>query len=302
MDPEPGCGGCGSGDDQRVECQNTLRDIGILKVHWECWSDCNLSCRFCYRSRGAVLDNLDAKKLIGSVVYGGASQIVFAGGDPSLRRDLLELVEYSHKLHLKVEIQTNCHFVSAVTHDALLAADLVGVSIDGPTDEIHDKFRGKRSNFDRVVAVVEMLEQHHRPFVVRSIAAQSNAEFLPLLGPFLSSFESLRRWAVVQFSPVEDGYRNRVEFEISDQDYSRTASLCRETYSGGAEVDTYRNSQKGGVYCLVSPAGGVFGRAELASIDSHPIVGDMLRGHLDEIAANLLFDPVRHDARYGHLM
>lgn len=32
------------------ECRDAFKRIGLSKLHWECWSDCNLHCKFCYRT------------------------------------------------------------------------------------------------------------------------------------------------------------------------------------------------------------------------------------------------------------
>src|SRR5919199_122548 len=88
------------------QCRNSFKRLGVIKVHWECWSACSLACSFCYRTRGNPLDTEGAKKLLQAISTSGALRIVFAGGDPSLRPDIAQLIHYAHSLNLQVEVHT----------------------------------------------------------------------------------------------------------------------------------------------------------------------------------------------------
>ncbi|MDO5373175.1 MAG: radical SAM protein [Corynebacterium glutamicum] len=110
-------------------CHNSFKEKGIVKVHWETWSDCNLGCAFCYRSIATPLTTAKAKKLLSALSWCGVNTVVFAGGDPTLRKDLPELISFAAKLLLKVEVQTNAHFLPHDTEQSLLSddVDLIGL-------------------------------------------------------------------------------------------------------------------------------------------------------------------------------
>ncbi len=78
--------------------------------------------------------------LLANIAASGANRIVFAGGDPSLRKDLPDLAPAAKSSGLQVEIQTNAHVTSAALEAALKHADGVGLSLDGPSPEVHDGF------------------------------------------------------------------------------------------------------------------------------------------------------------------
>src|SRR5215472_11967938 len=144
------CAGCGA-TTVRTECLNSFRRLGLIKVHWECWSNCNLPCEFCYRTLGQALPTDEAKRLISAVRTGGVETIVFAGGDPSIRPDICELVSSAREQALNVEVQTNAQYTSEEFLHALRTVQLVGLSLDGPNQDVHDAFRGKPGNFERVL-------------------------------------------------------------------------------------------------------------------------------------------------------
>jgi MoaA/NifB/PqqE/SkfB family radical SAM enzyme len=240
--------------------------------------------------------------LIGALAHGGVRQIVFAGGDPSLRRDLGDLIDFSATLGLGVEVQTNAQFQPRPVLDALLRADLVGLSIDGATRESHDAMRGKPGNFARVLRLAGILEEHARPFVVRTVVSKKSAPGLAGLGTMLSQFAHLTRWSLVQFGAIEDGYRNRSAHEQSDDAFFEASSACAAEYSGPGSVNIYPNAEKVGVYFLISPNGDVFGNVAAAAVQQHPVVGNVITGHARDIAPRVGVQRPAHEGRYLTLM
>ncbi|MCQ5375911.1 MAG: radical SAM protein, partial [Methanomassiliicoccales archaeon] len=82
-----------------------------IHVGWQCTTECNLQCVHCYANAGlrslTELHTKEAMKLIESVAEIGARSIVFTGGEPLMRKDLFELVEFARDHHLFVIIATN---------------------------------------------------------------------------------------------------------------------------------------------------------------------------------------------------
>ncbi|HEX5403047.1 MAG TPA: radical SAM protein [Pseudonocardiaceae bacterium] len=301
-DAAPSCPACDRSTIDDPDCVSAYRRAGIIKAHWECWSDCNLSCSFCYRSRSIPLDTENAKSMLRALVHGGVSQIVFAGGDPSLRRDLGELIDFSIELGLCVEVQTNSQFQARPVLDALLRADLVGLSMDGAIAEGHDAMRGKAGNYSRVMRLANFLESRSRPFVVRTVVSRKSAPGLHGLGLALSGFQYLRRWSLVQFGVIEDGYRNREVHELSDDEFSVEAAVYAAEYSGPGSVNIYPNVNKVGVYFLIGSNGDVFGDVAAGPVRQHPIIGNVTADHARDLALRLKIRPDMHKMRYATLM
>src|SRR5206468_9954060 len=92
-----------------------------------------------------------AKNLISSVSTSGVQTIVFAGGDPSIRPDISSLIRFARELALRVEVQTNAHHTPKEFLKELQSVELVGLSLHGPNAAVHDAFRNKIGNFERVL-------------------------------------------------------------------------------------------------------------------------------------------------------
>lgn len=293
------CGGCGSGSVQAV-CVDAFAKAGVSKIHWECWSECNLPCAFCFRMKGQALDTAESIELLRIVKTGGTKTIAFAGGDPSLRTDLTDLVDFAKTCGLVVEIQTNSQHQPVSFLSTLENVDLVGVSLDANEAECHDLFRGKPGNFKQVIRLLDFLEDCRTPVVVRSVVSALNYDSVPPVADVLRNYNNVVRWSLLEFTPIGSGFDNRAQFELPRQQYELTAAEAKRRAGTDIEIDIYRNEDKAGTYALVTPDGQLYGTAEGKDGD-YPKVGSVLDTHLTELVRRLVFDPKRHEKRYADL-
>lgn len=272
----------------------------IVRAHWDCWSECNLACPFCFRSRGNPLDTRQAIKAIDRLAAGGVAQLAFTGGDPSLRRDLEELVTHAKAVGLAVEVLTNGHMQLPRVISALLTADLVGLSLDGATAAAHDTFRARTGNHRRVLQLIERLENEMVPYVVRTVVSAANITEVPAIGHALRDRHQLVRWSLQQFTPVEMGYANRGDYEISRSEFEacvKEVGALHRSHIG--EIRVLSDEGKVGLYLMMNPAGDVFGRVS-DPVDGHlPTVGNILQDDFSALVARLQFDPRLNGDRYA---
>ncbi|WP_344108760.1 mycofactocin radical SAM maturase [Nocardiopsis rhodophaea] len=118
---------------------------------WELTYACNLSCAHCLSSSGrrdphelstaeatAVIDELEAMR----VFY-----VNIGGGEPTVRPDFWELLDYATAHHVGVKFSTNGVKITDTVARRLAANDYVDVqiSLDGATAEVNDAVRGPGS-------------------------------------------------------------------------------------------------------------------------------------------------------------
>jgi MoaA/NifB/PqqE/SkfB family radical SAM enzyme len=283
----------------RPKCKDSLLALGAHKVHWECWSDCNLACGFCYRTRGVPLETPDALRLLAAVKTAGSSTIVFAGGDPTLRRDLAQLVGRARELGLVVEIHTNSQFSTTSVRRVLAEADCVGLSLDGSTRDVHDLVRSKRGNFDRVLELLAFLDQARVPVIVRTVVVQPNHDRLLGIGDLLRSHSNVIAWYLLEFSPIGLGFQSRRMFEIERERFDAVADAATRRYGVELQIHARRLEDKSGAYVMITPDGDVYGTSGDTEGGVYPRVGSVLRDHLSDLAAAVGFEPVLHEPRFA---
>lgn len=129
-----------------------------LTINWALNNSCNFACRHCY-SRQDSHDELDRDVLgacLHKVAKAGVFSVNFGGGEPLLRRDLLELAAVARKAGLSLSMNSNGWLIDRETAAALKNAGFskVGISIDSHLPEVHDRFRGVEGSHDRAVAAL----------------------------------------------------------------------------------------------------------------------------------------------------
>jgi MoaA/NifB/PqqE/SkfB family radical SAM enzyme len=243
-----------------------------------------------------------AKVMLTKLQNAGVSQFVFAGGDPLIRPDIGELVSFAAEQGLRVEIQTNCQFTPKDFRSWLDRVHLIGVSLDGSTDSVHDVMRSKRGNFDKVIAMLNLLEERNIAYVVRSVVTKMNARDIGKLGDRLSLLRCLRKWSLLEFDRVGDGKQNSEAFFMTEDQFLAITTEIVAQYRTRLNIDVYNGAKKKGVYFLIRSDGEVYTSTNALDGDYYPTVGSILNDDISVILDRLGFDAERHSNRYEGLM
>lgn len=167
-----------------------------LKVTQYITYKCNLACKFCGRrnintpemSTEQIKNCLREFKEIGTMFWS------FNGGEPLLRQDIGELIDYSKKLDLKCSITTNGILIPLKINQ-IKNLDLVTISIDGP-EQIHDQIRGK-GNFSKTIKSLEILRKNNIKIYISSVLNKTNLDYLDDIWKISEEHD-----AYLEFSPI----------------------------------------------------------------------------------------------------
>jgi radical SAM protein with 4Fe4S-binding SPASM domain len=126
-------------------------------VVWNITRTCNLRCVHCYNDSGLgktcdEVSTAQAKTVIDDLARFGVPSILFSGGEPLMRHDLFELMEYAVGKGLRTVISTNGTLIAEDKAREIkrLGVSYVGISLDG-IGPINDRFRGVSGAFERAV-------------------------------------------------------------------------------------------------------------------------------------------------------
>jgi radical SAM protein len=147
-------------------------------VIWEVTRACALACLHCRADAIAhrhpsELTTADAIQLVNDIRSFGDPPPLFVltGGDPMRRPDLATIVNYATSLGLTVALTPSG--TAAVTRARLAELRDAGlsrlaVSLDGPTPELHDAFRGVRGSYAWTMKIVETASDLGIPLQINS--------------------------------------------------------------------------------------------------------------------------------------
>ena len=129
---------------------------------WELTYACNLSCAHCLSSSGRrdprELSTAEAKAVIDELERMQVFYVNIGGGEPTVRADFWELVDYATAHKVGVKFSTNGVKISPAIAQRLAGSDYVDVqiSLDGATAEVNDYVRGVGS-YDTAIRAMENL-------------------------------------------------------------------------------------------------------------------------------------------------
>lgn len=124
---------------------------------------CNLNCPHCYVQTYKQLSDQVAKELsteewlsvIDELAQANVVTLVFSGGEPLMREDFFELVDYAFKKGMNISLATNGTMVDREVAKRLrtMGVGWVEISIDGAEKDVHDAIRGE-GTFEKAVNAV----------------------------------------------------------------------------------------------------------------------------------------------------
>ncbi|MBW1697893.1 MAG: 12,18-didecarboxysiroheme deacetylase [Deltaproteobacteria bacterium] len=122
-------------------------------VVWNVTRRCNLRCVHCYaharnESFANELSFQQGMQVIDDLAEFGVPVLLFSGGEPLLRKDIIQLTGYAVRKGLRAVISTNGTLITEDMAYALkdIGLSYVGISVDG-MEVINDRFRGVEGAF-----------------------------------------------------------------------------------------------------------------------------------------------------------
>lgn len=166
-----------------------LTDIRL--IFWETTRACNLGCPHCRASATGMrskdeLTTAEAKNFIRDAASFSKPILVFSGGEPLVREDIFELINYAKSSGLKPALATNATMIDKEVAVRLKenGLSLAAVSIYGATCESHDAFCGKERAFTETLEGIGNLKQENIPFQVNTTITRKNVNEIEELARF----------------------------------------------------------------------------------------------------------------------
>jgi radical SAM protein with 4Fe4S-binding SPASM domain len=149
-------------------------------IAWEITQRCNLHCIHC-RTKADInkKDNLtfrEALRIIDDISGYAKPTIVLTGGEPLLRKDVFDIAKYGTKKGLKMCLATNGTLVDDKMCEMIKenGIQVVSVSIDGSSKQVHDDFRKQKEAFDGVINAIKRFQKHNIKFLINSAFTKRN--------------------------------------------------------------------------------------------------------------------------------
>ena len=190
-------------------------------VSWNLTYRCNLACEHCYLDAGS-------KPLVGTENFADRSELgtdecfrvideiaafapecltILTGGEPLLRRDILEIVQRAAERELWVVVGTNGVRITENVARRLADAGARGLSLslDALDPDRHDRFRMVRGAWQNTVEGAQILNATGLPFIVQTTAGSHNLGELDAIADFAHDRLGAKVWNLYFLVPTGRG-------------------------------------------------------------------------------------------------
>lgn len=189
-----------------------MEESRFLALHFEMTNKCNLRCKHCYNikyleSGQKDLTTDEIKSVIDKSIELGVKDIGFSGGEPFMREDIYELLEYSKKYPIHIlsnGVLINEDVINKLNNIDNLVLEL-RISLDGFSK--HEKLR--EYNFKKVLYNIELLLQNNYVVTVNTMITDDNLEQLLDMYEYFKKI-NVDRWRLDFIFNAGNAMKNRI--------------------------------------------------------------------------------------------
>jgi len=139
---------------------------------------CNCKCKTCdlWKRSSEVKDDLTKEEIFSLIKKAKDAGIIgysVWGGEPLLRRDLPEILEFAKEAGLITMVITNGYFLKEKYKEILPFTDFLIVSIDFD-DDMHDEMRGAKGIRKRAIEGIELCKNSETKIIINSVISNRN--------------------------------------------------------------------------------------------------------------------------------
>ena len=250
-------------------------------ISWNITNNCNMHCKHCYRDSGVKakeeLNTEEGKLLLDEIAKAGFKIMIFSGGEPLMRSDIYELVEYASKIGLRPVLGSNGTLITLEAARRLKNAGVmgVGISLDSLEPKKHDEFRNYTDGWNRATAGMKNCKEAKLPFQIHTTVMNWNKDEILDITDFAVLMGAVAHHI---FFMVPTGRGTNIENEVlSKEQYEKTLKdimlkqkkipielkptcapqFMRIAKENGVKTRFRRGCLAGISYCIISPKGNV---------------------------------------------
>ena len=157
-----------------------------LQLTYKCNANC-LMCDMNTRDKKEELALTKVLSLIDELKRMGTKMLILTGGEPFVRSDIFEIINYCNKNKILVSIHTNATLIDNYTIARLtgLKIHTINISLHHPSKK-HDELNNLPGSFEKVVNAINLIKQNFTATHIKLRCVLSNVNYLDII-----NFESL---------------------------------------------------------------------------------------------------------------
>lgn len=204
-----------------------------LRVMFELTYRCNFKCKHCYvpdsyRAGRKEIKTKEVFYILNQLRDNGCLYLGFTGGEPFMRKDILDILYYAKKCGFQIIIYTNASLIDEKIARELgrVGLNKVDITIPAISSRVFDSISGIKGSRDKTFNAIDYLRRFSVPLGFKTSLLRSNHPEIKRISKFSSSLGLPHRFYDV-LSPRLDGsqeplkYSSRKKGTLSDKDITQ---------------------------------------------------------------------------------
>jgi radical SAM protein with 4Fe4S-binding SPASM domain len=149
-----------------------------LSTHLDVTYRCNERCEHCYLDHGGdgEMNTAEIKSTLDQLAAAGVFFLTISGGEPLIRPDIFEIIEYARSLRFNVKLKTNAILIREKQARRLreLNVEQVQISVYSHRAEVHDGISKVPGSLDRTIRGIRLLKSHGIKVTIANVLMKGN--------------------------------------------------------------------------------------------------------------------------------
>jgi AdoMet-dependent heme synthase len=181
---------------------------------------CNLKCRHCYQypARTGEMSTSEWLGIIDQLEESGCLFLALTGGEPTLRKDIFDIIEAAYARNFALTLQTNGTLLSKEDIRRLgeLKTLRVDISVYGSKPDTHDFMTREPGSFTTIRRNLELLKENEVPIILKVVVCDFNLPEVEEISNLAEELETTAIFTALIF-PRNDGDRAPTAMRLNEE-------------------------------------------------------------------------------------
>ncbi len=206
-----------------AELERKTREKRIITdVNFEVTYRCNLSCRICYLAHDHrnELTTGEIKNVLDQLARENCLFLTITGGEPLLRNDIFEILDYATDNGFAVSLKTNGTLLDNKLAQRFKEINLVRIDISllGGNARVHDSITGISGSFEQALSAIKALKKANLKVHVMSVITRGHIEEMSKIEKLCEELGVDDHTFTSFIYPCSDGNSSPTEYRLTDHE------------------------------------------------------------------------------------
>jgi MoaA/NifB/PqqE/SkfB family radical SAM enzyme len=179
-----------------------------IAVRIELTNRCPNKCIYCDLKENIEMSKKEVFRLLDELKKLGTKKISFSGGEPMIRKDIGEIIDYAKSIGISPEMNS-CGFAVKERINEIKNLDVIKISLDGDR-EVHSLISQRKNSFDEAISAIEICRKNGILVVITTTLTRYNTN--------IKTIEKLLDIAkgynvMIAFQPVKKMYYSKLDLD-----------------------------------------------------------------------------------------